>query len=398
MLAFNMQARNPHTHAELPAVLRKLRSAAAESFEQAHPIPPEVNHSLAFLEHEQQTVFQQEWVCVGREDEIASPGDFLCHQIAGVAVLVVRQAENGIKAFVNACAHRFACLVDDASGSAKRFTCRYHAWTYATSGELVRAPHMEMKDGFDPAQHSLRELQADCWEGFIYVSLAPQPAYRPLEVLAPLSEQVVGRYAMPSYQTVLRETMEWDANWKNLVENFIESYHVPVVHGKTVAQHKKAPEDYVCGEDDDHYCYHRAAQAATTGLGAAHPANDRLQGEWRRMMIDFCVFPNHLVTLMPDYLWYISVQPLGTGRMRATWGLAVPPEVLADVDADRYDDWLAEFKSYLDVANDEDKALVEALHRGAASPMLPQGTYHPIERNLWQFVRYLARVSGAPGR
>jgi phenylpropionate dioxygenase-like ring-hydroxylating dioxygenase large terminal subunit len=387
--------RNPHTHAGLPDVLQKLRCAASLSFEQAHPIPPEVNHSLAFHDHEQQAVFQQEWICVGRADEIAAPGDFLCHEIAGVAVLVVRQANGGIKAFVNACAHRYACLVDGDSGSAKRFTCRYHAWTYAISGDLLRAPHMEMKRGFDPEQHSLRALRADCWEGFVYVSLAQQPVTLASEVLAPLSEQVVGRYDMACYRTVLRETMEWDANWKNLVENFIESYHVPVVHGKTFALHKKAPEDYVCGEDDDYYCYHRAAQAATSGLGAAHPTNNRLQGEWRRMMIDFCVFPSHLVTLMPDYLWYISVQPLEIGRMRATWGLALPPEVLADVNADKYADWLNEFRRYLVVANDEDKALVEALYQGSASALLPQGTYHPIERNLWQFTRYLARVCGA---
>jgi hypothetical protein len=109
------------------------------------------------------------------------------------------------------------------------------------------------------------------------------------------------------------------------------------------------------------------------------------------MMIDFCVFPNHLVTLMPDYLWYISVQPLGTGRMRATWGLAVPPEVLADIAPASRAVWLAEFRQYLQVANNEDKALVEALHIGSRSPLLPQGAYHPIERNLWQFMRYLAQ-------
>jgi phenylpropionate dioxygenase-like ring-hydroxylating dioxygenase large terminal subunit len=394
MLAREM-IRNPHTLMKLPAVLQKLRAAASASFEQAHPIPAEVNHSLAFHDHEHQSVFQQEWICVGREDEIAAPGDFLCHEVGGVAVLLVRQSDDSIKAFVNACAHRFSCLVADPGGSAKRFTCPYHAWTYDISGELLRAPHMEMKDGFDAAQHSLRPLQLDCWEGFVYVTLASEPRTHPHEVLTPLSEKVVGRYGMACYQSVLRETMEWDANWKNLIENFTESYHVPVAHGKTFAKHKKAPEDYVCGEDSDHYCYHRAAQAATRGLGAAHPANDRLQDEWRRMMIDFCVFPTHLVTLMPDYLWYISVQPLGTGRMRATWGLAVPPEVLADVEDDARDAWLDEFKRYIDVANDEDRALVEALHRGSASTLLPQGTYHPIERNLWQFTRYLARVCGA---
>jgi len=389
MLGRNM-LQNPHTNTPLLKVLDRLRNAAAQDFDQACPIPPEVNHSSAFHQHEQQAVFQQEWICVGREDEIPAPGDFLTHEIATVPVLVVRQGDHQIRAFVNACAHRFACLVPQASGSAKRFTCRYHAWSYDCAGELLRAPHMEMKPGFDPTQHRLRGLQHACWEGFVYVTLAEQPRTQLNDVLAPLREQVVGRYDMSCYQTLLRETMEWDANWKNLIENFIESYHVPVAHGKTFAQHKKAPADYICGEDSDHYCYHRAAQAETTGLGAAHPANKRLDGEWRRMMIDFCVFPNHLITLMPDYLWYISVQPLGTDRMRATWGLAVPPEVIAEVsDADR-EAYVAEFRRYLIVANDEDKALVEALHRGSSSPLLPQGTYHPIERNLWQFMRYLA--------
>jgi len=382
---------NPNSQAPLATVLDKLQRAAALEFDQAHPIPAEVNHSLAFHELEQQAVFQQEWICVGRGDEIPTPGDFLTHEIAAVPVLVVRQKDHSIKAFVNACAHRFACLVPAAQGSAKRFTCRYHAWTYDCAGELLRAPHMEMKPGFDATQHSLRTLHSDCWEGFIYVTLAQQPRYQLQDVLEPLRAQVVGRYDMSGYQTLSRETMEWDANWKNLIENFIESYHVPVAHGKTFAEHNKAPADYVCGEDSDHYCYHRAAQVADSGLGAAHPDNHRLQGEWRRMMTDFCVFPNHLVTLMPDYLWYISVQPLGTGRMRATWGFAVPPEVLDDVDEEGRDAYVAEFKRYLLVANDEDKALVEALHRGSGSALLPRGTYHPIERNLWQFMRYLAR-------
>jgi len=384
--------RNPHTNTPLATVLQALQSTVAVPFTEAHPLPAVVNHSLEFLDCERQAVFEQEWICVGREDEIRDPGNFLTHEIAGVAVLVVRQSDNQIKAFVNACAHRFACLVPDGKGSAKRFTCRYHAWTYAISGELVRAPYMDMKTGFDPLQHRLRPLQVSSWEGFVYVTLAEQPATQPSQALAPLREQVVGRYDMACYQSVLRESMVWQANWKNLIENFTESYHVPSAHGKTFAQHNKALDNYVCGEDSDYYCYHYAAQQADTGPGAAHPRNDRLDGEWRRMMVDFCVFPNHLVTLMPDYLWYITVQPLGTSKMRATWGLAVPPEVLAEVIAEDYDAWLAEFKQYLEVANEEDRTLVEALHQGSSSPVLPAGTYHPIERNLWQFGKYLARV------
>ncbi len=385
---------NSHSDSELSLVLEDLQEAAAVAFEDARPIPPAVNHSTAFLDLERQAVFEREWICVGRADELPSPGDFLTHEIAGAPLFVIRQTDGSLRAFVNACAHRRACLLRDETGSCKRITCPYHAWTYDTAGELVRAPYMDMKAGFDPTRHGLLRLHLSIWEGFVYVTLAEQPHKELGDALEPLRADVVGRYDMACYRTVMRETLRWDANWKNLIENFIESYHVPIAHGKTFARHEKPLTDYVCGEDSPHYCYHRAPQAATSGRGAAHPDNDRLDGEWRRMMIDFCVFPNHLVTLMPDYLWYISVQPDGCDALRATWGVAVPPEVLADVAADRFDEWHADFRQYMNIANDEDKALVEALHRGSAALRLPPGTYHPIERNLWQFNRYLADACG----
>ncbi len=386
---------SPHETAAVPAVLAELRAAAARPFGDARPMPPAVNHSAPFLAHERERVFMNEWICVGRADEIADTGDYLTHRIAGVPVMAVRQADGSVQAFVNACAHRFACLLPDETGSARRFTCRYHAWTYDLDGSLIRAPYMEMKDGFDAAAHKLRPLHAEIWEGFLYVTLNEDPAHSVASVLAPFHEGVVGRFDMARYRTVARRTMIWDANWKNLIENFTESYHVPVAHQKTFAKHGKPLADYVCGEDSDHYCYHRAAQPEETGPGAAHPDNDWLTGEWRRMMIDFCIFPCHLVTLMPDFLWYISVQPQDTGQMRATWGVAIPPENLADVPADDYDAWLDGIVAYMDTANGEDKELVEALHVGTASPLLPEGTLHPIERNLWQFTRYLARICDA---
>ncbi len=386
---------NLHTAVRLDEALRRLREAASKPFDRATPIPPVLNHSEAYYEHELRAVFMQEWICVGRQDELANPGDYLTHTIASVPVLVVCQADKTLAAFVNACAHRFACLAPESRGSCRSFTCRYHAWTYALDGSLVRVPHMDMKPGFDLSDHHLRALSVACWEGFVYVSLAEEPTTDPARVLAPLTDAIVGRYDMGCYQTVLRETMSWDANWKNLIENFTESYHVPVAHGKTFANHKKPVDTYVCGEDSDHYCYHHAAQPEETGLGAAHPDNRRLSGEWRRMMVDFCVFPSHLITLMPDYLWYISVQPDGVDRFQATWSVAFPPEVLADVEPSAREAWASDFRRYIDVANAEDELLVEALHRGSASPILPTGAYHPIERNLWQFVRYLSKICAA---
>lgn len=154
----------------LEVALAQLQTAAALSFEQARPIPPGLNHSQAFLDREKQSVFMQEWICIGREDEIARAGDFLTHSIADMPVLVAAQ-----------------------KGSRKKITCPYHAWTYRCTGELIRAPYMEMKPEFDASQHGLCALHVDCWQGFVYVSVAENPAIRLNEVLAPFTESIVAQ-------------------------------------------------------------------------------------------------------------------------------------------------------------------------------------------------------------
>ena len=382
-----------HTDLSLREVLAELKEVAETTFEKAVPVPAAVNHSIEFFKHEMKSIFMKEWICIGRNDELSAAGDFLTQEIAGISVIVVRQKDGSIRAFINACAHRFARLLQEEKGNTKRFTCPYHAWTYDIGGDLVRAPYMEMKRGFDKAKNGLRRLFVESWEGFIYVNLSEIQPKSITSRLYSLRENVVGRYDMSCYKTVMRKTMIWDANWKNLIENFIESYHVPIAHQKTFAKHKKPIEDYICGEDDFNYCYHYASQHAETGLGAAHSNNTKLYGEWRRTMVDFCIFPNHLITLMPDYLWYISVQPMGIGQFKATWGLAFPPENLLDIPKKEFDNWLSGMRDYMNIANDEDKLVVEGLYRGSSSSYLPTGTFHPIERNLWQFIRYLSNIS-----
>ena len=384
---------NHHSNASLDSVVKMLNESAKKSFEDATPIPAAVNHSVEFYNHEQDRIFNQEWICIGRTDELPNTGDYLTHDIAGTPVLIVRQESSEIMGFINACAHRFTCLVSKQTGNAFAFTCPNHAWTYALDGTLKHAPFMEMKNDFDIESHRLKTLSTKVWEGFIYITLAKDPSKKVAPSLEELRKNIVGQYDMASYKTIIRENMSWDANWKNLIENFTESYHVPIAHPKTFANHKKAIEDYVCGEDNDHYCYHYAPQEAESGPGAAHPNNTKLEGLWRRTMVDFCIFPNHLITLMPDYLWWVSVMPEGISRFKATWGVAVPPEILKEIPEAEYDEWVQQMTNYMETANNEDKLLVQGLNRGTSSRILPEGTLHPIEKNLWQFTKYLARIS-----
>ena len=378
---------------DLGLVLADLEACAARPFAEAGPMPAALFHAESFLQREIETVFAREWICLGRADDVAAPGDFTGHHIAGVPVLAVRQPDGAIKVLLNACAHRRARITDADRGNAERLICPYHGWTYDCAGRLVAAPFMKSVAGFDMAAHRLMELHCELWEGFIYATLSPERPESMARRLAGFHKDVVGRFAMADYVGVIHETMAWDCNWKNLIENFSESYHVPIAHRETFATAKRVLDYYTCSEGEDWCSYHWGDTPPGDGADWAGPDLGRVHGEWARRVVVACVFPCHLITLTANMLWTISVQPDGVGRFKAHWGVSVPRAVLDAVGDAGREKWLTEMRRFMDVANDEDRPLCEALYQGTAAPHPPPGRYHPIERNIWDFTRYLARMT-----
>ena len=374
---------------DLGAVLADLEACAARPFAEAGPMPTALFHADSFLQREIETLFAREWICLGRTDDVAAPGDFIGRDIAGVAVLVVRQHDGAIKVLLNACAHRRARITDAATGNAERLICPYHGWTYDCSGRLVAAPFMKSVPGFDLADYRLVELHSELWEGFVYATLSPERPEPVASRLAGFHRDVAGRFAMADYVGVIHETMAWECNWKNLIENFSESYHVPIAHRQTFASAKRVLDHYTCSEGEDWCSYHWGETPPADGDDWAGPDIGRLQGEWARRVIVACIFPCHLITLTANMLWTISVQPDGVGRFNTHWGVSVPRTVLDSLG----EPWLADLRRFMDVANDEDRPVCEALYQGTKAPHPPPGRYHPIERNIWDFTRYLARMT-----
>ena len=99
-----------------------------------------------------------------------NPGDYVCRNIIDSPVFVVRQKDRTVKAFANVCAHRAARLLE-GDGHVTRISCPYHSWTYELDGRLIGAPFMQDTAGFDVANHELKALACDTWEGFVYVNL-----------------------------------------------------------------------------------------------------------------------------------------------------------------------------------------------------------------------------------
>ena len=369
-----------------------MRDSAADEFDIARPMPGKVYHSESFAALERERIFHHGWICLGRVSDFAREGSFVTETIGDVSVVAVRQANGTIKAFLNACAHRFARLVNEREGARKLFVCPYHAWTYDGAGTLVRAPHMEASDRFDLEAVSLREIHTDVWQGFLYVSLASEPPSPASERLERITSEVIAPYRMKHYETVIQDEMPVAANWKNMIENFIESYHIFAVHAATFGISGKNPNAYICGPDMNHCAFHWGIQPKEEGMGAAHASNTSLTGEWRRTTVIGCVFPCHLITLAPDYMWSVTVLPVACGEMRAIWSVSVAPEVLETVEAVERDSWISNLRSFMDLANNEDRPIIEALWKGTR--MTPgNGFYHPVERNLWNFATYIKQMT-----
>jgi phenylpropionate dioxygenase-like ring-hydroxylating dioxygenase large terminal subunit len=278
----------------------------------------------------------------------------------------------------------------EGQGHCRRLVCPYHAWTYDLEGRVVGAPHMKRTPGFEPGQQRLPEIRTEIWEGWIYVTLDPRAAALAPR-LAPL-QALVAPYRMADYLPVVTQDHVWETNWKILTENFMEGYHLPVAHRRTVGAWFPVENTEFPEERHEAFTYQTFTKDENATYGRAHAANTRLVGRWRHTSVMPTIFPSHMYVLAPDHLWYLSLQPQGTGQVRLRFGMAVAPEVAAVVDMDAY---CRDMLAFFDRVNEEDRGVVEAIYRNAAAPLASPGPLSWLEHELGDLAAYLARRLGA---
>ena len=386
------------------SILADLAEHARLPFAAARMLPPAAYFSPAVLAEEHRRIFAGEWLCVGRTADLPGTGDYLTAEIPSAdpsqpgghrSIIVVRGDDGRLSAFDNVCAHRGSELLAGC-GNQTRITCPYHAWVYRLDGQLIGAPYMNHTvdiDGnqFDPANHHLTAIRMEEWEGFLFVTQDPSvPELGPR--LAGLSE-IVGRYRMADYVPVHRQIDVWATNWKLLFENFMDAYHVFKVHKNTFAKNGDNTLKTTMHPGSDDFAYHLVGHDADAKSGVAHPANTTLEGDWRHTIVLGAAFPTHVMQLQPDWLWYLQLSPLDVDRVRIRWDVSVAPEVLADQpDPGAY---ITRLLDLLNQVNAEDRPIVEGVFRGVQRDALSRGPLSYLERNVYDFDRYIARVLSA---
>ncbi len=187
------------------------------------------------LRNEMSNVFAKCWIYVGHGSEVKKPGDFHTRRVAGRPVIFVRDQTGQVRCHFNTCRHRGAIVCNDRSGTLRRFNCVYHGWIYGNNGELQRVPGDEAyTEAFDTKTLGLKgPAQFDQYRDFWFMNLdgnAP-PLKEYLAQATDYIDLIIDQ--SPSGQMeVLPGTQEYDvsANWKLMVENSVDDYHLPSTH------------------------------------------------------------------------------------------------------------------------------------------------------------------------
>jgi len=373
----------------LDDLLNALARNAALPDELAEATPPQIYTSPDFLELELDEIFNREWFCVGREDEFKNSGDYRATKIGRDAIIVLRDRHGVLRAMSNICRHRMSTLLNGSGNLNGRISCPYHAWTYDLEGRLIGAAYM--RDNFDKKAVCLPQFQVEVWQGWVYVSLdAKADALAPR--LVKLSERLEN-YQLSKYRTLFRAEEIWDTNWKILVQNFTEGYHLFVAHAKTIepAMPTKLANAMHGGDGFSLYEQGRVAGKSYEHNSYVAVKNDALTEDEKMKAVLSAVFPCHVFSVVAERLFWLSLQPYGTDQVKVFWGVDVYPGA-APNDPDERAAFIAELKAGFDRINNEDKPIISEIVKNARALAAAPGRLSPKERTVWYFQKYLANM------
>lgn len=195
----------------------------------------EVLVSEEILRTETKRIFERCWIYVGHASEIKNAGDFVTRRVAGRPVIFCRDGEGSIRCHLNTCRHRGSVVCRERKGNAKRFFCAYHGWTYDNAGCLVGVPgEGAYTESFDKSSFGLKSpARFESYSDFWFMCLdRDAPALQDYLGAAMDYIDLVVEQSPSGAMELIAGTQEYDvaANWKLMVENSVDDYHLPSTH------------------------------------------------------------------------------------------------------------------------------------------------------------------------
>ncbi|MEX2267161.1 MAG: aromatic ring-hydroxylating dioxygenase subunit alpha [Acidimicrobiia bacterium] len=372
---------------------------------EAVTLPPTCYTDESFFEFEKTAIFDREWLCVGRVEQLRQSGDFFTITIADEPLIVVRDGDD-INVMSSVCRHRSMVITADVPITPERWTgapketsgncghsfrCPYHFWTYDLRGQLIGAPEMGRTPSFDKGEICLPRLKVEIWHGFIFATwderadpLAPRLA--PLEPLIAnwrLEDLVVA-------EPIVLEDLKW--NWKVMHENFVEWYHSSRLHFNYCEFAPSAnyePQEFDPVSDAGIVSPGRTTHpdyAFNASFKALFPPLESLHERDRQTALFALVPPLLAFGFNSDSAFYFIVQPREAGRIDILVGTLFPPSYLELPDFEEREEKALEGVL---VFNNADFATNAAVQKGLRSRRANRGRYSWQEEPLVQFNGWL---------
>ncbi len=358
----------------------------------ASTFPGRYYYDPAIFAQEQSKIFSRMWVYVGRADAISEAGAYQVVTLGGESIIVVRNKEGMLQAFLNVCRHRGARLCNQESGKLKgSIQCRYHAWTYGLDGRLIGAPNVLQELEFDRTAFGLLPVALQVWKGLIWLNLSESdelpslenqindPAVWPFGSTAPFERYNIGKLKVG-------KTISYDvhANWKLVLENTLECYHCGPMHPELcdlLPAFRAAELDF---EGEGTVLADSVEAFTKTGKASRPPLPDLLPEDCRRYY-GILMMPNIFLNLLSDHVVIDSFHALGPGLTRVTCDWLFDPEVMARADFDPMD-----VVEVTDLVNKQDWEVCEITQKSMASRAFANGgIYSPLEEHIRGLVDYI---------
>ena len=325
--------------------------------------------SASRYEREVATIFRDYPLLVGHTSQVVRPGDFLTHDLSGVPLVLLRNREGRLNAFINLCRHRGSPVQTRASGSnCRALVCPYHGWTYDLDGRLIGIPDAEGFADIDRAERGLVAVPAVERHGLLWVRPTPGPAFDLDGFLGPIGDELSG-YDIGNLKPYRPELIRSRINWKLMVDTFLETYHFKFAHSGSVAP--LFLDNSLAFEHFGPHARMVTPKKTITALAGTAEAGWSLR---QHSILLYLLFPNTVLVVTEDHVATFAMFPAGpeAAALQLTFYI---PELPESDKAKAY--WTAN-ADMICTALGEDFAIGEGMQAGfhtAANRELVLGRY-----------------------
>jgi len=351
--------------------------AVTKPLDEAYTLPPSAYTDAGIYDDEVRTLFQREWVCVAREEQLPEPGQYRSVEVGRQPLIVARQFDGSIRAMSAICPHRGMPVVD-GHGQATNFSCPYHLWKFGLDGNLISAPLMDDVKGFPDSNCNLAPVQVECWQGFIFVNLDPEAPS--LNARLPALNALMDGYDMQDMVIAGSVDFESPWNWKILIENFMEAYHHIGPHNASLQSTYPAKQTNVSGSVEDGWSVLHMPSVAHEEEGGLPPLPNLTEKQSGEILASV-IMPTFCWINTPAVAFWYQLNPKSHDDMHLTIHALLPRSLAESDGGHELGQLVLEGVKHIHL---EDIAVNMGPWQGLNAPLTKQGRLSLLEESIWQ--------------